>query len=196
MAETVLEITVDRQAGGIVGLDLAGDEIHYPITNFIDVFQWAKKQGLHVTIHAAEAGPPGNIKDAIEKLGAERIGHGVRAREDIAIMDLLNRKQVTLEICPTSNLQTGIIPKLGQHPLLAFYRLGIPVTVNTDDPSISNITLTDEFLVATVNVGVPFRDLCKMVIFAAQAAFLPEAEKAALVDWFRTALKKYVPDLP
>ena len=195
-ARQLAEIAVDRQAGGIVGLDLAGDEIHYPITNFIDVFQWAKKQGLHVTIHAAEAGPPGNIKDAIEKLGAERIGHGVRAREDIAIMDLLNRKQVTLEICPTSNLQTGIIPKLGQHPLLAFYRLGIPVTVNTDDPSISNITLTDEFLVATVNVGVPFRDLCKMVIFAAQAAFLPEAEKAALVDWFRTALKKYVPDLP
>ncbi|MCB0164098.1 MAG: adenosine deaminase [Anaerolineae bacterium] len=195
-ARQLAEIAVDRQAGGIVGLDLAGDEINYPITNFIDVFQWAKKQGLRITIHAGEAGPPVNIKDAIEKLGAERIGHGVKASEDIAIMDLLKRKQITLEICPTSNLQTGIIPKLNQHPLLAFYRLGIPVTVNTDDPSISNITLTDEFLVATVNVGVPFRDLCKMVMYSAQAAFLPEPEKTALVEWFRTALKKYVPDSP
>ena len=194
-AHQLAKIAVDRQNKGIVGLDLAGDEINFPVTQFIDVFQWARKKGLHITIHAAEAGPPGNIKEAIDKLGAERIGHGIRAREDIAIMDLLNRKQIPLEICPTSNLQTGMIPKLAQHPIYAFYQLGIPVTVNTDDPSISNTTLTDEFLMASGGAGVPFKDLCKMTIYAAQAAFLPETEKTALVEWFQIKLKKYVSDI-
>jgi adenosine deaminase len=190
-ARQLAEIAVDRRDSGIVGLDLAGDEINFPITKFIQVFQWAKKQGMHITIHAAEAGPPGNIRDAIEKLNAERIGHGLRAREDIAIMDLINHHQTTLEMCPTSNLQTGLVPKLGQHPLFAFYQLGIPVTINTDDPSISNTTLTDEFLIATGSINVPFRALCHMILYAAKAAFLPEPEKSRLVDWFTKALSKY-----
>lgn len=186
------EIAVSEQERGIVALDLAGDEITYPIDKFIDVFQWAKKQGLHITAHAAEAGPPANIREALEKLGAERIGHGVRAKEDLAVLDLLRRSQVTLEICPTSNLQTGIIPKLAQHPMYAFHQIGIPVTINTDDPSISNTTLTDEFLVATRGAGVPFRVLPEMILNAARAAFLPEPEKSRLVDWFDRALA----DLP
>jgi adenosine deaminase len=198
-ARQLAEIAVDRQNGGIVGLDLAGDEINYPVTKFVDVIQWAKKQGLHITIHAAEAGPPINVKEAIEKLGAERIGHGIRAREDLAIMDLLNRHQTTLEMCPTSNLQTGLVSKLSQHPLFAFYQLGIPVTINTDDPSISNTTLTDEFLIAIGSINVPFRALGQIVIYAARAAFLPEPEKSRLVDWFTKALHKYIagsiPDL-
>ncbi len=189
-ARQLTEIAIDRQNEGIVGIDLAGDEINYPGDNFVDVFQLAKKQGLHITVHAAEAGPPLNVKEAIEKLGAERIGHGVRAMEDLSVIDLLNKRQIPLEMCPTSNLQTGIIPKLGQHPLFAFYQIGIPVTINTDDPSISNTTLTDEFLVTTRGVGVPFRALPLMILTAAKAAFLPEPEKKRLVDWFDKALKK------
>jgi len=169
---------------------LAGDEINYPVTEFIDVFKWAKNQGLHITVHAAEAGPPLNAVDAIEKLGAERIGHGVRAKEDLSVIDLLNERQVTLEICPTSNLQTGIIRKMGQHPLYAFYQIGIPVTINTDDPSISNTTLTDEFLVATRGAGVPFRIIPEIILNAAKAAFLPEPERKRLVDWFQGVFTK------
>jgi adenosine deaminase len=196
-AHRLAEIAVDRKDRGIVGLDLAGDEVNFAKPDaFIEVFRWVKTQGLHVTIHAAEAGPPANARDAVEKLGAERIGHGVRIREDIAVMDLIKREQITLEICPTSNLQTGIIPKLGQHPLFPFYQIGIPVTVNTDDPSISNTTLTDEFLVATGGAGVPFRALCQMILSAARAAFLPEPEKSRLVDWFTKALNKYTAGIP
>jgi adenosine deaminase len=99
-------------------------------------------------------------------------------------------------MCPTSNLQTGIIPKLGKHPLFAFYQLGIPVTINTDDPSISNTTLTDEFLVATRGIGVPFRVLPEMILNAARAAFLPEPEKTRLVDWFEKALTKSLSTIP
>ena len=189
-ARQLAEIAADRQDRGIVGIDLAGDEVNFPVTKFVDVFQWAKKQGLHITAHAAEAGPPHNVKEAIEQLGAERIGHGVRSMEDLAIIDLLSKHRMPLEICPTSNLQTGVIPKLAKHPLFAFYQLGIPVTINTDDPSISNTTLTDEFLVATRGIGVPFRALPPMILNAAKAAFLPEPEKTRLVAWFEKALSK------
>lgn len=189
-ARQLAEIAADRQERGVVAIDLAGDEITYPVTDFVDVFRWAKQQGLHITVHAAEAGPPSNVIAAIEMLGAERIGHGVRAKEDLSVIDLLNQQQVPLEMCPTSNLQTGIIPKLAQHPLFAFYQIGIPVTINTDDPSISNTTLTDEFLVATHGAGVPFRVLPEIILNAAKAAFLPEPEKKRLVDWFDNALIK------
>ena len=189
-AGQLAEIAVDRQDRGIVAIDIAGDETNFPITEFVEVFHWAKKQGLHITAHAAEAGPPYHIREVIEKLGAERIGHGVRAREDVSIVDLLKQRQMVLEMCPTSNLQTGIIPRFSKHPLFAFHQLGIPVTINTDDPSISNTTLTDEFVVAARGIGVPFRVLPEMIMNAARAAFLPEAEKAKLIDWFENALTK------
>ncbi len=191
-APQLAEIAIDRKDKGIVALDLAGDEVNYPqLDPFEAPFKKAKAAGLHITVHAAEAGPATNARDAVTQLGAERIGHGIRIRENIAVMDMINREQITLEICPTSNLQTGTIPRLNQHPLFAFYQLGIPVTINTDDPSISNTTLTDEFLVTTGGVGVPFKALCDMIINAAQAAFLPEAEKLRLLDWFTKALAPY-----
>ena len=190
-ARRLAEIAAERQSVGMVGIDLAGDEVNYPVADFVEVFHWAREQGLHITVHAAEAGPPVNIRQAIEILGAERIGHGVRAREDLSIVDMLKKYQITLEMCPTSNLQTGIIPKLSNHPLFAFHQIGIPVTINTDDPSISNITLTDEFEVATRGANVPFRVLPDIILNAAKAAFLPESEKMRLVQWFETALQKH-----
>jgi len=190
------EIAAAKQDQGIVAIDIAGDEINCSIDKFVDVFRWAKKQGLYITAHAAEAGPPQNVRDAIEKLEADRIGHGVRSQEDLSVIDLIKQHRMPLEMCPTSNLQTAIIPKLNKHPIYAFYRLGIPVTINTDDPSISNTTLTDEFMVATRGAGVPFRVLPQMVLNAARAAFLPEPEKTKLVDWFEKALKKSLAGFP
>lgn len=190
-APKLVEIAINRKDRGIVALDLAGDEVNYPhLEPFVEPFKKAKNAGLHITVHAAEAGPATNARDAVEKLGAERIGHGIRIRENIAVMDMINRERITLEICPTSNLQTGAVPRLSQHPLFAFHQLGIPVTINTDDPSISNTTLTDEFLVATGGAGVPFRALCDMIINGAKAAFLPQPEKQRLIDWFTRAINQ------
>ncbi len=183
------EIAIAKQDKGIVALDLAGDEQNYAdVTPFMKAFQLARSEGLHVTIHAAEAGPPFNAKEAVEKLGAERIGHGVQIIHDLGVMDLFRRQQITLEVCPTSNLQTGIISKLKRHPLFALHQLGIPVTINTDDPSVSNITLTDEFLVATRGIGMPLHVLPHIILNAARAAFLPEPEKQRLISWFDKAL--------
>ncbi len=184
-APLLAEIAADRQHQGVVGIDLAGDEITFPVTQFVQVFQRAKAQGLHITAHAAEAGPATNVIEAIKLLGAERIGHGVQARGNDKVIELLRSERITLEMCPTSNLQTGIISKLAQHPLYAFHRLGIPVTINTDDPSISNTTLTDEYVMAKRGIGVPFRDLHQMTLNAAEASFLPQPEKGRLIEWFR-----------
>lgn len=191
-APQLAELAIDKKDEGIVGLDLAGDEVNFPqLDPFVEPFQRARAHGLHITAHAAEAGPAENARAVIDKLGAERIGHGVRIRENIGVMDMVNRRQVTLEVCPTSNLQTGTIHKLGQHPLFAFHQIGIPVTINTDDPSISNTTLTDEFVMSSGGAGVPFNALCDMVINAARAAFLPETEKAKLVEWFTQTMTQY-----
>jgi adenosine deaminase len=188
VAGQVAEVAAAFQDQGFVGIDLAGDEVNYPATRFAEVFQRVRAQGLHVTIHAAEAGPASNIRDAIEVLGAERIGHGVRAMEDLSVMDLLIKHNVTLEMCPTSNLQTGVISRLGQHPLWAYQQVGIRVTINTDDPSISNTTLTDEYLVALRGIGIPLRAIRQMILTAAEAAFLPKLERQRLVEWFRQAI--------
>jgi adenosine deaminase len=192
VARQLAEVAATFRDQGIVGIDLAGDEINYGGARFAEVFQWAKAQGLYITIHAAEAGEASNIREAIELLNADRIGHGVRAMEDLSILDLLTKRQVPLEMCPTSNLQTGAVSRLVQHPLWAYQKVGIPVTINTDDPSISSTTLTDEYLVALRVVGVPLSAIQEMILTAAQAAFLPNAERQRLVDWFRQAL----PPLP
>lgn len=188
VAWQVAEVAAAFQDQGFVGIDLAGDEINYSAVPFSEIFKWAKAQGLHVTIHAAEAGDVSNIREAIEELGAERIGHGVRAREDLSVIDLLIRHNVTLEMCPTSNFQTGVISRLSQHPLWAYQKVGIRVTINTDDPSISSTTLTDEYLVASGVIGIPLRAIRQMVLTAAEAAFLPRAERQRLVEWFQQAL--------
>jgi len=188
VAWQVAEVAAAFQDQGFVGIDLAGDEINYSAVPFSGIFKWAKAQGLHVTIHAAEAGDANNIREAIEELGAERIGHGVRAREDLSVIDLLIRHNVTLEMCPTSNFQTGVISGLSQHPLWAYQQVGIRVTINTDDPSISSTTLTDEYLVASGVIGIPLRAIRQMVLTAAEAAFLPNAERQRLVEWFQQAL--------
>jgi adenosine deaminase len=111
--------------------------------------------------------------------------------EDLTAIDLLAKQRVTLEMCPTSNLQTGAISRLGQHPLWAYQQVGIRVTINTDDPSISNTTLTDEYLVALRGIGIPLRAIRNMILSAAEAAFLPEPERQRLVEWFRQALPHF-----
>lgn len=188
VARRLAGVAAAYQSDGIVGLDLAGDELGYPATRFAEIFQWAKGQGLHITVHAGEAGPAANVRQAVEWLGAERIGHGVHAADDPELLDLLVQRGVTLEMCPTSNLQTGVVVALSRHPLCDYHQAGVRVTINTDDPSISNTTLTDEYAVALHAMGATLSTLCEMIANAARAAFLPETERQQLVDWFERAL--------
>jgi len=177
LARQVIDMAITYRQHGIVGVDLAGDEVHYSAVPFAPLFHAAAEHGLGITIHAGEAGGAANVREAIELLGAQRIGHGIRAIEDSDVIRLLRQRKVTLEICPTSNLQTGAVENFGMHPLRDLFVLGVNVTINTDDPSISDTTLTDEYLVAIRGLGISLRDLRTCTRTAIRASFLPLAEK-------------------
>lgn len=180
VAQEVVRLAARYQQEGIVGVDLAGDEVNYPHPPLERTFRWAKEQGLRITVHAGEATGPRSIQEAITELGADRIGHGVRAAEDPAVVAMLRERQIPLEMCPTSNLHTGAVKTIGAHPSRRYYQQGIPVTINTDDPSISNITLSDEYLVAVEGIGFTLQELKECILNAARASFLPAEEKETL----------------
>lgn len=193
VAEEVAELALQRLDKGISGLDLAGNEVEYPAKPFAGLFKETRQNGLHLTVHAGEWGPAENVREAIEDLGAERIGHGVRVMEDERVVDLARERGTVFEVCMTSNSQTGVVSDLLKHPLPQMVQRGLIVTINTDDPGISRITLTDEYRVALENLGMPSATLSNCVLAAVQAAFLPVDERERLVariePMLRTTLK-------
>ncbi len=180
LARQVIEVALAYRDRGIVGVDLTGDEVHYPAAPFASLFKHAADHGLGITIHAGEAGGAENVREAVEVMHAQRIGHGIRSIEDSNVVQLLRQRGVTLEICPTSNLQTGVVDNFGLHPLRDLYVMGVNVTVNTDDPSVSDTSLTDEYMVAMMGLGVKLRDLRVCTRNSIRAAFLPPEDKQRL----------------
>ena len=180
LAQQVIEVAIAYRNHGVVGVDLTGDEVHYPAAPFVPLFKRAADHGLGITIHAGEAGNAANVREAVETLHAQRIGHGIRSIEDSNVVQLLRQRNVTLEICPTSNLQTGVVDNFGLHPLRDLHVLGVNVTINTDDPSVSDTSLTDEYMVAMMGLGVNLRDLRICTRNSIRAAFLSPEEKQRL----------------
>jgi adenosine deaminase len=180
IAQRVARLSIERHSSGIVGIDLAGDEVNFDAKPFSPIFHEAAEAGLGVTIHAGEAAGAENVRQAVVEMGAARIGHGVRSIENSEVIKLLRDRHVTLEVCLTSNLQTGVMHNFSHHPLRDLYLLGVPVTLNTDDPSVSDTTLTDEYLVAMMAAGIRLNQLRAMCANALRAAFVPEAERQAL----------------
>ena len=140
VAQEILELALAYRDQGIVGLDLAGDEVNYPAYRLAHIFRRARQEGLGVTIHAGEAGGAANVRDAVLLFHAQRIGHGIHALENSEVVRLLMERSIALEVCPTSNLQTGAIYSFSHHPLPDMLALGLRATLNTDDPSISDTT--------------------------------------------------------
>jgi adenosine deaminase len=189
LAEQVAWLAVEHKDNGIAAMDLAGNEAEFKSEPFYGVFKEAKQAGLHVTIHAGEWGPAANVQEAIQELGAERIGHGVRVLEDEYVTRLAQERGSAFEVCVTSNYQSGVVPALDKHPLAEMVRRGLNVTVNTDDPSISRITLSHEYHVVCDDLGLSEAQLKDRILAAARSAFLGEAERAALVTRLTQDLK-------
>jgi len=189
LAEQVAWISAAYIEDGIVALDLAGNEAEFPSQPFYGIFKEARQAGLHVTIHAGEWGPATNVKEAIEELGTDRIGHGVRVLEDQNIMALAKERGTAFEVCVTSNYQSGVTASLDTHPLMSMLDSGLNVTINTDDPSISRITLSHEYYTACENLQMPQNTLRQRIVAAAQAGFLAEHEKEKLVKQLHKDLK-------
>jgi adenosine deaminase len=189
LAEQVAWLAAAHVRDGLVALDLAGNEAEYKTEPFYGIFKEAKQAGLHVTIHAGEWGPAVNVKEAIEEIGADRIGHGVRVLEDEEILTMVRERGTAFEVCVTSNYQSGVVQSLDTHPLMSMLEAGVNVTINTDDPSISRITLSHEYYTACEDLHMPQNTLRQRIIAAAEAGFLATDEKQKLVDQLKKDLK-------
>ena len=188
IAERTLDAVLAYKSPYIVAFDLAGNERDFPAEPFQPLFERAKTEGLGVTIHAGEWGSAENINTAITSLLADRIGHGIRAAEDLGLCDRLIERGVLLEVCPTSNVHSGAVAHWSQHPISRLYRYGVTTTLNTDDPLVSDITLTDEFVRAVEFMTFTVDDVKRHILNAAYGAFLPTDARKALVSQFELAL--------
>jgi adenosine deaminase len=169
------------QPGHITALDLAGDEKNWPAELFVEHFKQGRDAGWAITAHAGEAGGAPSIWAALDKLGATRIGHGIRAIDDPKLLDHLANRRIGLEINLTSNVQTNTVPSFAEHPMKRFLAHGLLATINTDDPVISGIDLRHEFAVAAPAAGLAPTDIAQAQINALEIAYLSPAEKARLV---------------
>jgi adenosine deaminase len=188
LAEQVAWLAADRNGRGIVGLDLAGNEAEFSSVPFLGVFKEAHQAGLKLTVHAGEWAGAANVQEALETLHAERIGHGVRVLEDPNTVALARERGTAFEVCVTSNFQTGVVPSLQEHPVLDMLNAGLNVILGTDDPSISQITLSDEYQRACEELGMERKQLKERILAGARASFLPEAEGEALMVQLRKEL--------
>jgi len=180
LAARVVQFAIERRERGIVGIDLAGNEAEFSATPFREVFREAREAGLHITIHAGEWSGAGNVREAIRDLDAERIGHGVRVLEDPNVVALARERGTLFEVCITSNYQSGVVPALSNHPLAHMLNAGLNATINTDDPSVSHITLSDEYRIAHQDLGLPLDVLRERTLAALDGAFLLEEEKSPI----------------
>ncbi|MBU0494696.1 MAG: adenosine deaminase [Chloroflexi bacterium] len=166
----------------LVAVDLAGDEARWPGELFVAHLQRAREQGLGVTIHAGELAGPASVWQAVRHLGATRIGHGVRALEDPALLEYLAEHGIGIESCLTSNVQTSTVPDYASHPLRAFLERGLLATINTDDPGISGIDLRHEYKVAAPAAGLTAAHIQQAQRNALAVAFLSADERQSLTE--------------
>jgi adenosine deaminase len=177
----VLRFTLAGQKAGVfIGLGLGGLEAGYPPQLFTEVFAEARRNGLRVVAHAGEGAGADSVRGAVEALGAERIGHGIRCLEDPGVVALLRERQVPIEVCPTSNYRTGVVAPGAPHPVFAMLEAGLNCSVHSDDPPMFATTLTDEFRFLARG-GLSVDRLRALTVAAADASFLPADERRRLV---------------
>ncbi|MFJ7171411.1 adenosine deaminase [Citrobacter freundii] len=164
----------------ITALDLAGDELGFPGSLFMSHFNQARDAGWRITVHAGEAAGPESIWQAIKELGAERIGHGVKAIEDRALMDYLAEHRIGIESCLTSNIQTSTVASLAAHPLKTFLEHGVIASLNTDDPAVQGVDIIHEYTIAAPAAGLTREQIRQAQINGLEMAFLSNEEKRAL----------------
>lgn len=164
----------------LIAIDLAGDEYNFPGDLFVSHFKQVRDAGLNVTIHAGEAAGPSSIWQAINDLGAQRIGHGVACYQDEKLMEYMVNHNIAIESCLTSNFQTGTITDLSQHPLKTFLAKGLIACLNTDDPAVQGIEIKNEYKVARQTLGFGDKEIQQLQENSLAACFLSDHEKQTL----------------
>lgn len=176
------ELAASYRGRGVVGFDLAGGERGNPAELHGAAFYTARKELLNITIHAGESFGPASIRQALFKCGAHRLGHGVTLGQDPELLRYVVDRQIPLEVCPTSNVQTHVVASYEAHPVAEYVRAGVPVTINTDNRLFSHTTSTDELWLAHTRCGIPAEPLREVVLNGFRHAFLPYHAKQELLD--------------
>ncbi|MFY1693522.1 adenosine deaminase [Plantactinospora sp. WMMB782] len=192
-AEQTLRIALDERPDGLVSFGLGGPEMGVPRPQFKPYFDQARAAGLHSVPHAGETTGPGTIWDALHTLGAERIGHGISAAQDPALLTHLAQRQIPLEVCPTSNVRTRAVGAIEEHPLPRLVEAGVLVTVNSDDPPMFGTTLNDEYAVAARLLDLDAAGLTGLARNAVTASFLSAPEQDKLLGELDAYLAAYRP---
>lgn len=177
--ETV-RLVNDFKGTKVVGFDIAADEAGFPIDNHISAFKYAKQNYLNVTAHAGEAKGSESVWETLQHFQPSRLGHGVRSIEDAKLIAHLIEKNIHLEVCPTSNIQTNVMKSMKTHPINDIYESGISMSINTDARTISDITLTDEYKNLQENFNWDVKHFLKCNLEAIEHAFIPNSQKSLL----------------
>lgn len=180
-ADITLDVALRHRPDGLVSFGLGGPEIGVPRPQFADHFAAARAAGLRSAPHAGESTGPETIWDALNHLGAERIGHGIAAARDETLLTYLRDRDIALEVCPTSNVCTRSVPSLAEHPLPTLVAAGVPVTINTDDPPMFSTTLNREYAVAADLLGLDRNGIADLARQAVRYAFLDGPGRSALL---------------
>ncbi|MGL5053818.1 MAG: adenosine deaminase [Cetobacterium sp.] len=181
----VIEVGKKYLGNGIVAVDLCGNEGENFCEKFIDPFLLAREYGYKVTIHAGETGIGKNVLDAVQMLGAKRIGHGIHIKNCKSAFDIVKEKEIILEMCPTSNFQTKAVDSIKDHPIFDFYNSGIKVTVNTDNRTVSNTTLSNEFNILNTEFNINLEIYKNIYLTSIEAAFTDSVIKEKLKKYWK-----------
>jgi len=189
----VVDLCVKYRDAGVVGIDLAGDEINFPNKEHIPAFQKAVELGVHRTVHAGESGPALHVKEAIELMGAERIGHGYHVIDDPAILQLAKDKGTHFEVCPHSSIVTSSVKNdPSVHPLIKMVAAGLNYSISTDDTTLTGLPITEDYRLVMEGMKLSRADVARGNINAAKSVFLPEEEKKTLVEKITAANQAYL----
>ena len=180
-AERTLRIALDERPDGLVSFGLGGPEVGVPRAQFRPYFEQAGAAGLHLVPHAGETTGAATVWDAVNELGAERIGHGIHSVQDPALLAFLADARIPLEVCPTSNVRTRAVPTLAEHPLPTLVAAGVLISINSDDPPMFGTTLNDEYGIAARLLDLDHAGVAELARAAVRAAFMSEGDKTRLL---------------
>lgn len=191
-AMDVARIAAEMKSEGVAAFGMGGDEESLPAADFRRAYEYAAGEGLHRLAHAGEMGGPEAVRDAIEILGAERIGHGIASIRDDKLMEMLAEREIPLEICPQSNVRTGALARLlgvaearmEEHPLRDFIARGVPVTLSTDDPAMFHTSLDESYRAAVEKMGLSAAEAVDLAEASFRYAFLRDDEKSRMITDF------------
>ena len=181
-ADLTLELALKHRPDGLISFGLGGPEIGVPREQFTRHFAEARSAGLHSVPHAGESTGPQTVWDAINHLGAQRIGHGIAAADDESLLAYLKQHDISLEVCPTSNVCTRAVATLAEHPLPRLVAAGVPVTINSDDPPMFSTTLNKEYAVAADLLGLDNAGVAELARQGVRYSFLAAPEKRVILE--------------